>query len=245
MRTLLDRRCGLRLRLRSEARLQSLIMAEKTSGTKLRNRQSRSIFCILRCRKMRQRGVLRSYGDLSDFSSTAHQQPPKPKQHQARLSPHHLPKQARRFVAINLSERLTSRAIQQIHQMRIVFLLEVMQCPANEPVRAEFPSEGREFAAVAIAQDGFGHPERAAEAGHNAADGRNFHLCRSVPNQENLSIADTATNRNPLLVNGNARALPLKWLHIFLLQKAFDAALGVAAVLADNAQRTALRRLRN
>src|SRR5271163_1469211 len=123
--------------------------------------------------------------------------------------------------------------------MRIVFLLEVMEGPPDEPVRAKLTAQGGKFAAVAITQDGLGDPQSSAKSRDDAADGGNLYLRGGVAHQKDFAVADAPAHRNPLFVDRNARALPLERLHIFLLQKALDAALGVAAVFTDDAQRAA------
>src|SRR5271155_2113229 len=116
-----------------------------------------------------------------------------------------------------------------------------MEGPPNEPVRTEFAAQGGEFAAIAIAEDGFGNAQCAAKSRDNTADGGDFYLRGGVAHQKNLAVADAPAHGNPLFVNRNARTLPLERLHIFLLQKALDAALGVAAVFTNDAQRAAFR----
>jgi len=106
-------------------------------------------------------------------------------------------------------------------------------------VSTEFAAEGREFAAAAILEDGIGNPEGAAKASDNAAYGGDFDLRGGVADQEDFAIADAPADGYPLLIDRDTGALPLEGLHVFLFEEALDAAFGVAAIFADDAERSA------
>ena len=89
-------------------------------------------------------------------------------------------------------------------------------------------------------QDGLGDGQRTAKTGDDAADGGDFYLGGGVADEKNIAVANALLDGNPLFVDGNARALPFERLEIFVFEEAFEAALGVAAVHADDAQRAAL-----
>jgi len=101
---------------------------------------------------------------------------------------------------------------------------------------------GGKFAALAILQKSLGDTERAAKTGNDSTDGRNFDLCRRVTNQIDFPIADLPAHRHPSAVDRDARALPFERFEMLLFEEAFEAAFGVAAVLADHAERSAFRR---
>ncbi len=97
-----------------------------------------------------------------------------------------------------------------------------------------------QFVVAAAMQNGLGDGEGAAKTGDDAADGRDFDLGGGVADEKNIAIADAFLDGYPFAVDGNARALPFERLEIFLFEEAFQAALGVAALLADDAQSAAL-----
>src|SRR5258707_15880942 len=118
----------------------------------------------------------------------------------------------------------------------------MMQRAANQPMRSQFTPQGRKFAAPPILQKRLPNAERSSKTGNDPTDGRYFHLrCRVTP-QINFAVPDLPPHRHPPAIHRNARALPFEWLHVLFFEEAFKAALRVAPVLANNAQRSAFRR---
>src|SRR5215475_10988790 len=98
----------------------------------------------------------------------AHQKAAQPEQNQARLAAKHGPKQPCRMVAVNFAERFPCRSIQQIHQIRIMLLLEVVESLANQPVSGEFAVQCAQFVAASDAKQCVSDALRAAESRNNA-----------------------------------------------------------------------------
>src|SRR5713226_3214679 len=75
----------------------------------------------------------------------AHQQAAQAQQNEFGLAPDDVPKQPGRLIARDLSQRLPGRSVEHIHEPRIVFLLEMMQCPPDEPMRAKLAAQRRQL----------------------------------------------------------------------------------------------------
>src|SRR5258708_38980610 len=141
---------------------------------------------------------------------------------------------------MDFAERFTGSRVKQIHQVRIIFLLKMVQGFPDEPVGVQLAAKLAEFVALTGTQQGIGNALSAAEAGDNAADGRDLYLCRGVSHQKNFAVADSPLHRNPFTVDRNARALPFDRFHVLLLQELLDALLGcLAAAFTANTQRPA------
>lgn len=153
-----------------------------------------------------------------------------------RLATEDGPEQAGGFVTINFAEGGAGGGVQEVDQLGILFLLKMVEGAADEPVGAEFTAQGEEFGATAGLQNGLGDAEGAAEAGDDAAHGRDFDLGGGVADEINMAVADALSNGDPLAIDGNARALPLEGLEMFFFKEAFEAALGVASLFADHAK---------
>src|SRR5207249_4969628 len=63
--------------------------------------------------------------------------------------------------------------------------------------------------------------------------------------QVNFAVPDLPPYRHPAAIDRDARALPFERLQLFLFKEAFEAALRVAAVLADHTQRATFGRFGN
>src|SRR5260370_42253609 len=118
----------------------------------------------------------------------------------------------------------------------------MMQRATDQPVRSQFAPQGRKLAALAVLQKSLRDAQRAAKTSNNPPDGRNFDLRRRVPHQINLAAPDLPPNRHPTAIDRDTRALPFQRLEMVLFERAFQAALRIAAVLRHNAKRTAVRR---
>lgn len=84
------------------------------------------------------------------FAGLAHQQAAQAKKNQARLAANYIPKQASGFVTIDLAERFARRSMEQVHQPRIIFLLEMVQGAPDHPMRGQFTAEGGKLSALAL-----------------------------------------------------------------------------------------------
>ena len=176
--------------------------------------------------------------------SVAQEQSAKSKQRQARLPANHVPKQPRGFVSINLSQRLARRVIQHVHQFAIIVLLEMVQRSPYEPVRFQFSPKRAQFAA-AFLKNRVGHSTRAAEPGHDSANRGNFYLRGGVAHQIHLAISHGALHIHPTAIHGNSGTLPFQRLKPFFLEEAVKAALCVAPMFSNYAQRSTFRGLWN
>src|SRR5579862_3107663 len=166
-----------------------------------------------------------------------HEQAAQTEQDQARLVAENSPQQPGGMVAMNFAERFTCGGIQQIDQIRVMLLIKMVHGAADQPVSSELAAQRTQFAAVCGTEQHVGYTLRAAEAGDDASDSRDFYLRGGVSDQKNFAVADAAFDRNPLLVNRNARALPLQGFERSFLQEALNALLGLlAAAFADDAK---------
>src|SRR5437868_10893229 len=127
------------------------------------------------------------------------------------------------MIAMNFAQGFACGGIQQVHQVGIIFLLEMMQSFPDQPVGIELAAKCAQLAAVSRAEQRIRHGLRAAKSSNDTAHGGNFHLRGGVTYQENSAVAHAALDRNPLAVNRNARALPFERLNVFLFQETFDA----------------------
>src|SRR5216684_5303068 len=118
----------------------------------------------------------------------------------------------------------------------------MVQRAADQPVRSQFTTQVGKLPALAILQKRLRDAKRAAKTGNDSADGRNFDLRRRVTHQIDFAVPDLTPYRHPAAIDRNARALPFERLQMLLFKEAFEAAFRVAAVLADNTKRAALRR---
>src|ERR1700731_5248814 len=118
----------------------------------------------------------------------------------------------------------------------------MVQRPANQPVRSQFTPQGGRLVALAILQEGLRDAERAAKAGNDSSDGRNFYLRGRIPHQIAFAVPDLPPYRNPAAIDRDPRALPFERLQMLFFEEAFETSLRVAAVLADHAERAAFRR---
>src|ERR1700694_2919514 len=57
------------------------------------------------------------------LQSSTHQESAQAEQHKPWLAPHDVPEQARRFVAVDLTERLARGSVEKVDKLRIIFLL--------------------------------------------------------------------------------------------------------------------------
>ena len=121
----------------------------------------------------------------------------------------------------------------------------MMHGPADEQVQVEFAPECAELGASAAVQNRLGHAKRAAKSGDHSADGGNLYLSSRIPDKINLPLPHSARDRHPALVNGNARTLECQWGELPLLQEPFEISPGFLAFYPDQAQNTAVGRLRN
>src|SRR5260370_23660008 len=101
----------------------------------------------------------------------SHEQAAQPEKHQARLAAHHVPQETCGLIAVDFAERLPRRSVQQIHQLRIILLLKMVQRAADQPVRPQFTPQGGKLAAPAIPQNCLRDAERPAKAGNDSPHG--------------------------------------------------------------------------
>src|SRR5437016_13689116 len=107
-------------------------------------------------------------------------------------------------------------------------------------MRVEFTAQRTKFAVLFRAEKGVGHSLCAAESGDDTSYGGNFHLCGGVANQKNSALADAPLHGNPSAIHGDARALPLQRLHIFLFEETLDAFFRfLPAAFADDSKSSA------
>src|SRR5712692_5003260 len=118
----------------------------------------------------------------------------------------------------------------------------MVQRAADQPVRSQFTTQGGKLPALAILQKRLRDAERAAKTGNDSADGGNFDLRRRVTHQIDFAVPDLTPYRHPAAIDRDARALPFERLQMLFFEEAFEAALRVATVLADHAERAAFRR---
>src|SRR6266851_1070124 len=176
------------------------------------------------------------------FDPFAHQQAAQSEKDEARLAAYYVPKQTIGFIAIDLAERLPRRRIEQVHQLRIIPLPKMVQRAADQPVRAQLAAQSTEFMALSVVQESLRHAERAAKSGYDSTYGGNLDLRGCVSNKINFPVPDSPPYWHPAPVDRNACALPLQRLQLLLLQKPFERAFRVAAVLTDHPKRAALGR---
>lgn len=105
------------------------------------------------------------------FEPSAHEQSTKAKKHEARLAPNDIPKKARRFVPIDFAERSPRGTVEQVHKLRIVSLLKVMQRSADQPVGSQLAAQRRQFLAPASLENGLPYGQRSPQARYDSADG--------------------------------------------------------------------------
>src|SRR5215472_3701426 len=110
----------------------------------------------------------------------SHQQPAQSKQQEAGLAPDQIPNQPGGLVAMNFSERLPCRKVQQIQELRIILLRKMMERAADHPMRAKFMAQRGELLFGALVEQRAGYPQGAAESGNDAADGGHLDLRRRV-----------------------------------------------------------------
>src|SRR5215469_13425496 len=79
--------------------------------------------------------------------SSSHQEPAQSQENKTRLAADHVPQQATRFIAIYFSKRFSSRGVKQVHQLRVVLLLKMVQRAPDHPVSSEFAPQSRQFRA--------------------------------------------------------------------------------------------------
>src|SRR6266705_960591 len=118
----------------------------------------------------------------------------------------------------------------------------MVQRAADQPVRSQFAPQGCKLVALAIPQKRLRDTERAAKTGNDSADGRNFDLRLRVTHQIDFAVPDLPVYRPPAAIDGDTRALPFERLQMLFFEEAFEAALRVAAVLANHADGAAFRR---
>src|ERR1039457_1564047 len=104
----------------------------------------------------------------------AHEQGAEAEEHQLRLAANDVPKEAGGFVAVNFGQRCADAGVQEVDQLRIIFLLKMMHGAADKPVSGEFAAQYAQFSAAARMQNGLRYAERAAKTGHDAAHGGDF-----------------------------------------------------------------------
>src|ERR1700733_7439016 len=110
----------------------------------------------------------------------AHEQAAETEEHELRLAANDVPKEAGGFVAVNFGQRCADAGVQEVDQLRIVFLLKMMHGAADEPVGGEFAAQYAQFNAAARVQNGLGDAQGAAKPGHDAAYGGDFDLGSGV-----------------------------------------------------------------
>src|SRR5262249_8522142 len=154
---------------------------------------------------------------------------------QPRLVAKNVPKQACGFIPSDHAERVASREIKQIHEMRIVLLSKIVHRATDEPMRVQFPPQCQEFAAPAISQDRLGNAERSAKASDDAAHSGHLHLRSCIAYKVDFPASDPALPRHQPPLYRDASSLPFQRLHPLLLQKTRQAASGIASVLANYA----------
>src|SRR5438445_956122 len=170
----------------------------------------------------------------------AHQQTAESKQHQPWLTAKNAPEQLRRMVAVNFAERFAGCRVQQIDKIGVVFLLEVVQGFPDQPMCVEFTAQRTKFAVLFRAEKSIGNTLRATESGDDASYGGHFYLCGGITNQENPAAPDATLDGNPFAIHGDARALPLQRLHIFLFEETLDALFRfLTAAFADDSKSSA------
>jgi hypothetical protein len=101
--------------------------------------------------------------------SAAEEQAAKTEQSEPGLAAKDVPQEARRFVAVDLSQGFARGIVQHVDQAAVIILAEMVQRAANEPVRREFTAESAQFATTFV-EDRVGHTAGATEAGDDAAD---------------------------------------------------------------------------
>src|SRR5713226_700124 len=121
----------------------------------------------------------------------------------------------------------------------------MVQRSADQPMCAEFPAQSSKLPAPAVLQQSLRHAERAAKSRYDSAHRGYLHLRCGVSHQIYFAIADPLPHWHPATIDRDARALPFQWLHLLLFQESFEAPFCVAAVFADDAERSALRRFRD
>jgi len=116
-----------------------------------------------------------------------------------------------------------------------------MNRAADQEMHVEFAAQRFQFAAVAAIENGFARAERAAESGDDAAHRGHFHLSGGVAHEEDPAGADFSLHGHPAGINGNARALEGERLQFAFFEEAFEAAAGLRALFADQAEGRAFR----
>jgi len=134
---------------------------------------------------------------------------------------------------------------QHIEQHAIVVLAETAQRATHQTVPVELPSEPPKRAAGPAMENRLRDTERTAEAGDNAADGRDLDMRRGVTHQIDVGVSHPPFCRYPPGVAGNAGRLKPERLEVMALEKALETAPGIWAVFADQPQRAVRGRLRN
>src|SRR5712691_3810220 len=103
----------------------------------------------------------------------------------------------------------------------------MMQRAADEPVRSQFTTQGRELVTLAILQKRLRNAKGAAKTGDDSSNGRNFDLRRGVAHEINFAVPDLPPHRHPAAIDRDARALPFERLQLFFFKEAFEAAFRV------------------
>ena len=110
-------------------------------------------------------------------------------QEQLRSAAADVPEHPGSFITRYPAERLQYRSADGIDQAAVIVLAEAVQRAANEQMDVEFAAQRAKLGAGAILQDGLTDAESAAEPGHDAADGGDFHLAGGVANQKDAAAA--------------------------------------------------------
>lgn len=151
------------------------------------------------------------------------------------MAANHAPQQASGFVAVDLSEGLPRRVVQQIDETAVIVLAEVMQSAPDQPVSRQFAPKRPQFTPT-FAQNRVGYTARTAETSHDSADRGYLHLGGCIANQIDLTVAYGAPNADPAAVNGDARTLVLERLESFFFQKTVEVFFRVAALFSNDAE---------